>query len=396
MSIRYIFACLASFGLLAASGMAHQNLVRIEGAPDITELQPALGGAAPRLGTLRIGLALKNIDSSGSDAFVASQYDPQSPNFHKWIDGEEFGRRFGAPDTDVAALTQYLAAHGFRNVTISQTKLFISADGSQDQVEKAFNTKIEVFQRPFYMVIKGEPATTFAPTEPPKLPALLASKVASVQGLTDLLMQHPANLAMQKVKVGAGGYTPYDLSTAYDTDWLHSRGYYGQSMNIAVYSPTEWHKTDVNTFATAITNIDKDFADGYPISGYTINEITVDGGSTNTNGATEASLDVETIVGQAPNATVNLIEPKNGITYEIDAYNKILALKYPVVSSSWSNEEYTIIQDKLQSSDTAYNNTMKSLAAAGISVFQSAGDSGAFARNNYPARDIVKQVEIGG
>jgi kumamolisin len=365
--------------------MAGQGLVRVEGAPDLTQLQPSLNRTVS-VSSLRVGLALKNIDEAGSDAFVLSQYDPNSPNFHKWIDGEEFGRRFGAPDADVQALTAYLKAHGFTNITVSATKLFISADATVGNAEKAFNTKLANYDRPTYLTAKGEPPITFAPSTQITLPANLAAKVAAVHGLSDILVQHPSHTVKKVALTGEiEGYGPYGISTGYETDAVHSRGYLGQGMDIAVYSPTQWTKTDADTFAAQGTSVYKQFTYGYPITGYTIIDTPVDGGPTSNGGATEASLDVETIIGQAPHATVNLVEPSNSLTAEIDAYNKVLALKYPVLTSSWGIAEYGIIHAGLRSFATTFSDTIKSLAAAGISVFVASGDSGAFSKANYPA-----------
>jgi subtilase family serine protease len=391
------FACLF---VLSATSFAGQSLVRVEGAPDISQLQPAFSQAIS-VNSLRIGLSLKNVDSDGSDAFVLSQYDPKSPNFHKWIDGEEYGRRFGAPDSDVLALTNYLKAHGFSNISVAPSKLFISADAKISDVETAFNTKIENYQRPGYLIAKGEPATTYAPSAPIKLPTLLAAKVASVHGLTDISMQHPVNVVKKIAVKGAkkqgvqiiAGYGPYGISTGYDTDAVHSSGYYGQSMDIAVYSPTQFTKADVGSFAAQANTVYQEFTYGYQISGYTIDETLIDGGPTSSSGSTEAALDAEMIVGQAPNATVNMIEPADSTTAEIDAFNKVLALKYPVCSSSWGREEHSIIANGLQSFATTFNNTIKTLAAAGISVFVASGDSGGYSKTSYPA--ITTQMESG-
>jgi hypothetical protein len=45
--------------------------------------------------------------------FVESLTDKASPNFHKWITAEEYGRRFGAAPEDIATVTRWLEWHGF-------------------------------------------------------------------------------------------------------------------------------------------------------------------------------------------------------------------------------------------------------------------------------------------
>ena len=46
------------------------------------------------------------------DAFVASQYDPTSPNFHRWLHPEEVGEKFGPALADIATVSSWLASHG--------------------------------------------------------------------------------------------------------------------------------------------------------------------------------------------------------------------------------------------------------------------------------------------
>ena len=48
------------------------------------------------------------------DAFVASQYDLNSPNYHQWLEPAEVGEKFGPALADIATVTSWLGSHGFR------------------------------------------------------------------------------------------------------------------------------------------------------------------------------------------------------------------------------------------------------------------------------------------
>jgi pseudomonalisin len=47
------------------------------------------------------------------DKFVAAQYDPNSPDYHHWLQPEEVGTNFGPSQVDIATLSNWLTGHGF-------------------------------------------------------------------------------------------------------------------------------------------------------------------------------------------------------------------------------------------------------------------------------------------
>ena len=47
------------------------------------------------------------------DAFVASQYDSSSPNYHQWLTPQQVGAQFGPAQADIATITGWLTGHGF-------------------------------------------------------------------------------------------------------------------------------------------------------------------------------------------------------------------------------------------------------------------------------------------
>jgi len=76
------------------------------------------------------------------DRFVASQYDPDSQNFHQWLSPEEVGLDFGPSPVDVATVSNWLAGHGFAIGEVSKDRMSIRFSGTAGQVESAFHTEI--------------------------------------------------------------------------------------------------------------------------------------------------------------------------------------------------------------------------------------------------------------
>ncbi len=47
------------------------------------------------------------------DAYVASEYDQNSPNYHQWLTPDQIGEQFGPSQTDILTITNWLTGHGF-------------------------------------------------------------------------------------------------------------------------------------------------------------------------------------------------------------------------------------------------------------------------------------------
>jgi hypothetical protein len=109
------------------------------------------------------------------DAFVASQYDPASPNYHHWLQPEEVGERFGPAQSDVDAVSDWLSGHGFSIDEISKNRMTIRFSGTAAEVESAFHTRIHNLEA------KGE--KHIANMADPQIPSALAPVVVGVKAL---------------------------------------------------------------------------------------------------------------------------------------------------------------------------------------------------------------------
>ena len=64
------------------------------------------------------------------DKFVASQYDPHSPNFHQWLKPDEVGLDFGPSQADIATISSWLAGHGFSIDEVTRDRMSIRFSGT--------------------------------------------------------------------------------------------------------------------------------------------------------------------------------------------------------------------------------------------------------------------------
>lgn len=170
---------------------------------------------------VQFAISLKPRDEAGLQSFVNQVNDPGSPNYRRFIGPDEVGRRFGASAADIQALVKYLQSQGLEVSSIAKNSLVIVANGSAGAVQRAFNTHLSNFQR-------YQDGSTFRTnTEPLQLPAGLASKVVSFDGIdTSLKLKHRATPTTL--------LNPSLYRACYSAAGAFTSGYYGQGRNIAI------------------------------------------------------------------------------------------------------------------------------------------------------------------
>ena len=183
---------LASFLLCSAAAIAQQfaPAVRIVDRIDESQLVALHGNTHPaanaRNDAGRVSPDLPMTDlimvlsrspeqQAAFEKFVAGQYDPNSPDFHQWLTPEQIGENFGASQTDIATVSNWLTGHGFSVDSVSKDRLSIRFSGMASQVESAFHTEIHNLN------VKGE--SHIGNMSDPQIPAALAAAVVGVKSL---------------------------------------------------------------------------------------------------------------------------------------------------------------------------------------------------------------------
>ena len=362
-------------GTLGVSAMAATPLkaVSIEAIGDARALDDS---ARPSSGTLiHMSFALNTIDKTDLKAYADGVTDPKSPYYHEWLKPDEIGKMFGASDVDINSITNYLKSEGFTSINVWSNRMFISASAPRDVVEKRFNVEIHGYDRDKAHIQRGYSKTYYAPDRQPTIDSTIASKLEGIFGLSNKVQRIPT---LRKVSGSApqlandGSLLPADLAVIYGGSKLHTAGYEGKGETIAIFSPTAFTASDVTTFET-----DEN------ITGATVNIINVDGGTTDATDATEACLDIETIIGQAPASTVDVYEGPNDGSFDI--FNAVETADPDILS-----ESYGLPEDEVDITyATSYETIREAMAAEGISIFVSSGDSGAFLDSTLPTTPVV-------
>lgn len=454
-SLRSLPLCAVASALLSCVAMAQTASpnVRIVSAIDENQLVTLAGNVNPHAnaendrGPVSASLPMADMtmvlsrspgQQAAFDAFVASQYDASSPNYHQWLTPAEIGERFGPAQADIATITSWLASHGFTVTSVSHDRMSIHFTGTAAQAESAFHVQIH------NLSVNG--VLHIANMTDPQIPAALATVVLGVKGLHNFL-PHPMHKTGSVVQFnqqagkwqrvpaavpagtdskaapalatgihpmfGSNGncgtgcsyleedVAPYDFATIYNVLPLWNSNITGSGQTIAIAGTSDICLGQSGTPC----NSDNDVASfrssfGLPAGQTVVQAKGVNGidpgvctGSTNVCNSSdelENSLDVEWSGAVATGAQIVLVtsgynsqtSPTNdpiylSAQYVVDNHGDSSILVPQVASANILSVSYGECElFNGTSSNVAYYNLWQSAAAEGISVFVASGDSG--------------------
>jgi len=154
-------------------------------------------------------------DERGLRALIARQQDPASPDYHRWLTPEEFGRRFGATPRDLRRVSRWLANEGCRVKRFKGRRLLRC-------------------------------------TGPAKLESSpeIAAIAARPMGLDDPIptTQH---LETRSVLDGMIGLSPAEFTRVYDLESIREAGVDGAGQTIGIVTFSQIDAADVAAFRAA-------------------------------------------------------------------------------------------------------------------------------------------------
>ena len=227
------------------------------------------------------------------EALLAAQQNPQSPQYHRWLTPETFGKLFGVSDRDLNQVVSWLTWHGFELEPVSASRRTITFSGTAGQVESAFHTQIHIYN------VNGE--RHFANATDPQIPRALASVVQGVASLYDFrsMPLHLGSTPAPEYSAGASHYiAPADFATIYDVAALYSGSIDGSGQSIAVAGRSNFTASDVTKFRTTF---------GLPPANPTVVLNGANPGIVSSGEQTEAELDVEWAGAVGKNAAVQFV-----------------------------------------------------------------------------------------
>jgi subtilase family serine protease len=352
-------------------------------------------GAAPRypsgarsVGTLSasaripILVALSPRDPSALARYAAAVSEPGSSVYRRFLTVAQFRARFAPTNQQIAAVEASLRSHGLAPGSVTANGLLIPVSASAGRLASALGTS-------FAQVKLRSGRTAFANTRAPQFDASVASLIEGVIGLDTLSHPHALSLALPHVSgahsrlavahataatggpqpcsaassaaPGQDAYTANEIAGAYNFNSLYGAGDEGAGIKVALFELEPNSTSDVAAYQSC-----------YGTSA-TVNYIKEDGGAGSGSGQGEAALDIEDVIGLAPQATVDVYQAPNSNTGLIDDYTAIVDNNTDkVVSTSWGECESSSGSSIISEEGTLFEQA----ATEGQTIFAAAGDDG--------------------
>src|ERR1700733_10072851 len=389
----------------AATGQAISNNV-----PGLVKVGENVG-ATNTAQVIDVIIWLKIRNQAGLDALVAALYNPASGSYHKWLTPAGFASAYAPDAQDAKTVEQFFSSNGLSVVEVGPKNLYVRAQGTVANVNKAFQVTLSNFQ------LKGQ--TYFANTTAPVIEGAAGPLTAAVYGLDNLQYAHPNGTQTPPATSPADGrpapsppnappfssvcfsgpetlsfnndgtfplvtlngngystatgsqgcgYTPAEIHTAYNLTGLYNEGFDGSGQTIVIIdwcgSPTI--RADANTFSAAYG------LPPLPSANFSI----INSSTKPTCGGPdpEINIDVEWSHAIAPGANIDLVVPPSSSFSDVDTaeYFAIINGLGSVISGSYASEEYYDAPAELQT-----ESLINEIAAVqGISANFATGDSG--------------------
>jgi hypothetical protein len=379
----------APSGAQAAGASAAARGAVAAGAPVRLTAQavPVVPWGAALLGPLAAGtrlhldVTLKVRDQAALTGFLADLSNRASPLFHHFLKPGQFGPRFGPTLATVAAVRAALRDAGLTPGKTASNRLAIPVTATAASVEHAFRIQLDTYRLP-----GGR--TAYTSTASPAIAAGVARYVIGVIGLDNLYPERsllatgsPARPAGQRrdgVRLPAasdtsgpkpcsaaksvGEYTANQLASYYYMSPFYALRDLGSGVRVALLELESNSTSDISAYEKC-----------YGVS-TSVSYKKVDGGAGSGPGSSpEAALDIEDIIGLAPDVSIDVYQGPDTGTGILDTYNAIVtADKDAVVSTSWGGCE-ALTSDSFAESE---QDIFAQANSQGQTVFAAAGDTG--------------------
>ena len=349
------------------------------------------GAVSDALPASHVAIMLKRSDEQETalGQLLEQQQDKSSPNYHKWLTPDQFGKQFGPADSDIQAVTDWLTSRGFTDVKVSPGRTRVEFNGNIGQISSAFQTPIHHF------FVNNKMHT--ANVSDPEIPAALSPVVAGVVSLHDFrphALSHrlgtfrktkDTGLVKPLFTFGSCGSTtpcyavgPGDFAKIYNVPANITAtgggisGIPGTGVTIAIVQDSNINPADVTDFRSMF---------GLPAN--PVNVILngpdpgIQGPDSVTDDEIEADLDVQWAGAVAPGAQIDLVVSED--SESIGMFGTDISAGFivdnnlaPILSESFGSCEAGLGS----AGEAFYTALWQQASAEGITAILSAGDSG--------------------
>ena len=334
-------------------------------------------GPAPANVSGRMLLVLKRSkeQEAALQTLLASQQDPHSPNYHKWLTPDEFGKRFGVADSDLQTVTSYLSAQGMSVGRVYGGHMAIEVGASTAQIKSTFQTEIHAYS------VGGK--TFYANNSNPKIPSALRGVVSGFAALNNFKVAGGSGAGAQATLDSAThtlkplyttgtttktyGVSPADLAAQYGIPAVTAQGLGGTNVIVGIIGDSDINISYINNYRTIFG-----LGTNPPV-------VIVDGNDPGVNGdAYIAYKQIELVSAVAPKATIYY--------YTSADTDYDTGMDFALIRAIADNQVQVLLNG-FQSCETAIgsggmeliNQSVEQAAAQGMTVVAAAGNTGAAA-----------------
>ncbi len=307
------------------------------------------------LPSVTIHLAASVSQEAALRQLLASQKNPGSGNYHKWLTPEQYADQFGVSQNDIGRIRAWLESQGLQVGSVARSRTWIRFSGTALQVGAALHTEINQYLE--------DGKVHYSNASDPSIPAALAGIIQGFRGLNDF-RRKPRFIAGPRPADyvdGQNQIAPDDFATIYDVTKLYNQNIDGTGMKLVVVGQTQINLSDIETFRSKFGLPANDpqliLVKGSANPGFSQGDIP------------EADLDLEWSGAVARKAQIIYVYSTDVDTSATDAIDNVYA---PVISMSYGLcEGNDMIDLPTEESQALQAN------AEGITWFAPAGDSGA-------------------
>jgi xanthomonalisin len=366
---RWSAAFAASVFLFAAVAQAEQRPTMTAHVPAaVANGQAALFSRLPGTQRMSLTISLPLRNESDLDNLLQEIYDPQSRNYLRYLNVDEFTQRFGPTLDDRDAIVRFAEASGLTVTGSPANRLIVDAEGPVANIEQALHVTMGVYRHP-----TGN-RTFYAPDREPTLS--VAVPVLHISGLDNFTLPNAKHVVSsqapdagsQTTGSGPGGqFVGSDMRAAY----YGSGPLTGVGQIVGLF---EFGGYEINDVQRYFQNLNQPL--NVPVVGVSLNGVPL-GCPPSKCDDSEQVLDIEMAISMAPalsQVTVYVGSSDVSIFNQMAADNTAKQLS---CSWGWKDDESSL------------DPIFKEFAAQGQSVFVATGDYGSSTPGNsvWPSDD---------
>lgn len=298
-SLTTVAAGLAAFLVMSGVAASGAGLTTLHGHVPAIVAQLTPKGVLPADTNLTLAIGLPLHNQAELTNLLEQIYDPNSPNYHKFLTPDQFTTQFGPTEQDYQAVKNFAAANGLTVIGTHPNRMLLDVTGKASDIQNAFHVTLRTYRHP------TENRDFYAPDTEPSVPSNVP--ILDVGGLDSFRRPYPhfkvspishqapsgavSGTNSAGPKVGSGPFGTY-MGNDFRNAYVPGSALDGTNQVIALVQFDGYLQSDISAYESLAgrTNVP-------------LQNVLIDGFSgvpTGNGGEVEVSLDIEMVISMAP------------------------------------------------------------------------------------------------